>query len=96
MNTVSGKVVSIPLPTTTHVANVAHCGDRVTWSFVDQNSSPAESRYVYNAMDASLRVLTNPAFAGPAQCGGDYISWTLSGSMGGNNAVWDVVTRWEN
>ena len=95
-NTTSGKVVAIPLPGTTHVANVAHCGDRATWSFVDQNSSPAESRYVYNALDASLRVLTDPAFTGTAQCGGDYLSWGVSGSIGGNPAVWDVVTRWEN
>lgn len=96
VNTVSGKVVAIPLPSTTGLANVAHCGDRVTWSFVDQNSSPAESRYVYNARNASLRVLTNPAFTGTAQCGGDYMSWTLSTGTGKNAKTWDVVTRWEN
>ena len=96
VNTVSGKVVALPLPGATQVANVAHCGDRVTWSFIDQNSSPSESRYVYNALDASLRVLTNPAFTGTAQCGGDYLSWGVGGSAGGDPAVWDVVTRWES
>ena len=96
MNTVSGKVVSIPVPTTAQVAHVAHCGDRVTWSSSDQNSESATSRYVYNAMDASLRVLTNPAFVGPAQCGGDYMSWTLGSGKGKKAKTWDVVTRWEN
>ena len=78
------------------VKNVAHCGDRVTWSFVDNEFVPVESRYVYNARDASLRVLTDPAFAGPAQCGGDYMSWTLSAGEGKKAKTWDVVTRWEN
>ena len=89
--------VATDVPADSSVVGVAHCGSTVSWTFRDLNNlRPHDSRYVYDAETSSLRVLTDPAFAGSARCGGGYISWGVGAGKDGNFKTWDIVTRWNN
>ncbi|PQZ94624.1 hypothetical protein CQ018_04515 [Arthrobacter sp. MYb227] len=94
-NTLTGKVIALPMPSGTGVANVVHCDQRVSFRFSDGGHAAASARYVYDVASESLLVVQDPNFTGGAQCAGDLISWSVAKQLDGHSRQWDVMTRWK-
>lgn len=94
VNTETGKVVAIPMPTESVVNGVVHCNDRVSFGFFDNKFMSKDSRYVYDVATEGLLRVQGPSFTGNAQCAGDLISWSIAEKVDQQNLKWDEVTRW--
>lgn len=94
VDTKTKDVVSFAEPAGGYLAGLAHCGDTVTWTYVDSNGEGIGQQYVYSTNTKTLRVVNEPELFGSSLCQGEYLSWSVRDSSNDGAFATEVVTKW--